>query len=72
MASREVLPKDVVKALRKLGFCVITKRGSHFRLVHADGRRVTIAVHPKPLFLGTLHSILRQAEITREELDEKL
>ncbi len=72
MASREVYPKDVVKALRKLGFYVANIKGSHFRLVHADGRRVTVAMHPKPLFIGTLHSILRQAEIMREELDEKL
>jgi len=72
MASREVYPKDAIKALRKLGFSVAHKKGSHVRLVHADGRRVTVAVHPKPLFTGTLRSILRQAEITREELDEKL
>ena len=72
MASREVYPKDAIKALRKLGFSVVHKKGSHVRLVHSDGRRTTVAVHPKPLFLGTLHSILRQAEITREELDEKL
>ncbi|MBI2053240.1 MAG: type II toxin-antitoxin system HicA family toxin [Candidatus Sungbacteria bacterium] len=72
MASREVYPKDAIKALRKLGFSVVHKKGSHTRRVHADGRRVTVAVHPKPLFVGTLHSILRQAEITRKELDEKL
>jgi|GEM_PF-4362602 len=52
MASREVYPKDVVKALRKLGFYVANIKGSHFRLVHADGRRVTVAMHPKPLFKG--------------------
>ena len=72
MASREVFPKDVVKALRKMGFFVLNIKGSHFRLGHRDGRRVVVAVHPRPLSLGTLHSILRQAEITREELDEKL
>lgn len=72
MASREVYPKDAIKSLRKLGFSVVHKKGSHARLVHADGRRVTVPVHPKPLFIGVLHSILRQAEITREELDEKL
>ena len=73
MSSKEVYPKDVIKALRKLGFSVVHKRGSHFRLVHPDdGRRVSVAVHPKPLFIGTLHSILQQAEITRKELDEKL
>lgn len=72
MASKEVYPKDAIKALRKLGFSVVRKKGSHFRLAHADGRRVTVAMHPKPLFLGTLHSILRQAKITRQDLDDVL
>ncbi len=72
MAGRGVYPKDVIRALRKLGFSVVHKKGSHVRLVHTDGRRVTVAIHPRPLSLGTLHSILRQAEITREELDAKL
>lgn len=72
MASREVYPKDLIKALRKLGFSVLYKPGSHVRLMHSDGRKTTVAVHPKPLFVGTLHAILRQAGITREELDEVL
>lgn len=72
MASREVFPKDAVRALQKLGFSVIHRKGSHVRLAHDNGRKVTIAIHPKPLSLGTLHSILRQAEITVKELEEKL
>ena len=72
MASREVFPKNVIKALLKINLFIIHKKGSQFRLGHGDGRRVTIAVHPKPLALGTLASILRQAEITRRELDELL
>ena len=72
MAGREVRPKDVARALLKIGFSVIHKRGSHLRLAHRDGRRVTIAIHPKPLALGTLTSILRQAEISRKQLDELL
>lgn len=42
------------------------------RLRHTDGRRVTIAIHPKPLSIGNFHSILRQAEITKEEFDKAL
>ena len=72
MASKEVFPKDAIRALRKLGFFVAHQKGSHVRLMHRDGRKTTIAVHPKPLFVSTLYSILRQAGITREELDEKL
>ena len=72
MASKEVYPKDAIRALRKLGFSVVHQKGSHVRLMHRDGRKTTIAVHPKPLFIGALHSILRQAGITREELDDNL
>lgn len=72
MANKEVYPKDAIKALRKLGFSVVHKKGSHFRLAHGDGRKTVAAVHSRPLSVGTLHSILKQAEITREELDEKL
>lgn len=73
MASREIYPKDAVKALQKLGFFVIRQKGSHVRLSHLDNKRqVTIAIHPKPLSLGTLHSILRQAEISRKEFDKVL
>lgn len=59
-----------MKALQKLGFSIIHKKDSHNRLGHPDGRRVTVVVHPKSLLLGTPHSILRQAEITLEELVE--
>lgn len=72
MASKEVYPKDMIKALRKLGFSAIYKSGSHVRLVHSDGRRTTVAVHPRPLSVGTLHVIMRQTGITREELDDVL
>ena len=72
MVSREVYPKDAMRALQKLGFYIFHKKGSHFRLAHEDGRRITIAVHPKPFSVGTLYSVLRQAEITRKELDELL
>lgn len=47
-------------------------RGSHFRLSHPDGRKVTVPKHKHPIFVGTLHSILRQAEITLEELLEQI
>ena len=59
---------EVTKALKRLDFYVVRMRGSHIRLYHQDGRRVTIPRHNRPLFVGTLKSILRQAEISLEEL----
>lgn len=72
MVSREIHSKDAVRALLRLGFFVLRKKGIHVRLGHSDGRRVTIAIHPKPLSVGNFHSILRQAKITKEEFDEAL
>ena len=63
---------EVIKALHRFGFEIIRSRGSHFRLVHADGRKVTVPKHRHPIFVGTLHSILRQAEITLEELLQQI
>lgn len=63
---------EVIKALRRFGFEIIRSRGSHFRLAHPDGRKVTVPKHRHPIFISTLHSILRQAEITLEELLEQI
>ncbi len=67
-----VLPKNLLHALLKIGFTSLHQSGSHVRLHHFDGRRVTIALHPKPLAKGTLASILRQAQISREEIEKFL
>lgn len=73
MASREIFPKDAVKVLLKPGFFVVRQKGSHVRLRHSDNKKqVTIAIHPKPLSLGTLHSILKQADISKKEFENVL
>jgi len=64
--------EKVISALRRFGFEIIRTRGSHIRLSHPDGRKVTVPKHKHPIFAGTLHSILRQAEISLEELLEKI
>lgn len=69
---RNVKGKHLITVLEKLGFKVVGKRGSHFRLSHSDGRWTQVAVHPKPIPHGTLRAILRQAEITAEDLIELL
>lgn len=65
---RNVKGKQLIIVFEKLGFKVVGKRGSHHRLSHPDGRWTQIAVHPKPIPQGTLRAILRQADITVEEL----
>lgn len=65
---RNVKGKQLIAALSKLGFKVVGKRGSHFRLSHSDGRWTQVAVHPKPIPQGTLRAILRQIDMTTEDL----
>lgn len=69
---RNVKGKELLRALAKLGFYKAGSRGSHVRVVHADGRWRQVAVHPKPIPQGTLRAILRQAELTIEQLIEVL
>jgi len=59
----------VIKALAKIGFEVTGKKGSHIKLKKKLNEKVFIAIvpdHPE-LALGTLKSILRQANITKED-----
>lgn len=63
----QITPKDLVKFFLKHGFVIKRQVGSHARLVHPDGRRITISMHNKPIAPGTFQSILKQANLTREE-----
>ena len=62
----------MMRALRKAGFEIYRQRGSHVTLVNEfSDKQVTIPMH-KTLKPGTLHSILRQAGISRGELKKLL
>jgi len=63
----------VIKALAKIGFEIVGRRGSHVRLKRKDGKTLIVIVPDhKELARGTLRSILRQANLSREELLELL
>lgn len=64
----QVKPKEIIKALERLGFVRTRTTGSHIRLKDSNGNFVTIAFHNRTLAKGILKSILRQADITAEEL----
>ena len=64
---------EVVRALEKLGFRVVRRRGSHVRLKHPDGRAVTVPVHAgEDLDRGLLKKILRDARISEDAFREGL
>ena len=66
--------RRVIAALQNGGFRLSHTRGSHYYL-RAPGapRLVVVPVHRnRDLPLGTLRSVLRQAELTVEELVELL
>lgn len=65
------LPRDlsgprVVKGLMRLGFEVENQEGSHIRLCKGK-LRITVPNH-KALLPKTLQSVLRQAQVTIDEL----
>ncbi|MCR4317444.1 MAG: type II toxin-antitoxin system HicA family toxin [Planctomycetes bacterium] len=68
-----VSASKLVKALSKVGYSVDHQTGSHIILRNAlpPFRRLTIPDH-KEISKGTLKSILRQAEMTNQDLMELL
>ena len=65
MKSRK--PRELVKILKKKGFNLVRQKGSH-RLYRKGNLRVTLPYHNKDMRIGTLKSILKQAEIDESEL----
>lgn len=62
--------KELVKALKDLGFYEHHQKGSHLILKHPNRNcRVTVPMHSgKTLKLGTLKSILEQAEVSVKDI----
>lgn len=65
---RNIKPQQLIKFLIKLEFEKGKGKGSHVRLAHPDGRWTQVAVHPGPVPQGTLRKIIKQAELTEEQL----
>jgi len=68
-----VTGQRLIKALRKMGFEVIRRKGSHNFLQHVDGRCTVIPVHAgETIGRGLLSQIMRDCEISVEELKKFL
>lgn len=54
--------------MARAGFIVVGRKGSHIRLKRRNGEtRVVIVPDHREIAKGTLRSILRQADLSREE-----
>ena len=61
--------KELVSSLKKVGFIVERQRGSHVFLKHDDGRATVVPIHSgETIGPGLLSKILRDAEMTKDEL----
>lgn len=61
---------EIIRALERLGFIVASQRGSHVKL-RRNGKICIVPTH-RELKKGTLAGILRQAEISTDELMQAL
>jgi predicted RNA binding protein YcfA (HicA-like mRNA interferase family) len=66
----DVSGAELVKALQKAGFIILRQRGSHVSMERVDstGQRRTIVPMHREIARGTLHDILKQTGLTRDEL----
>lgn len=72
---RNVLGRDAVRCLERLGFTEDRQRGSHVILKKMITRTISVPVpihEGQSLKRGTLRAIIRQAEITREDFLDSL
>ena len=70
----DVSGAELVKALQKAGYVILRQKGSHISMekVHAVGVWRTIIPMHREIARGTLHDILKQTGLTRDELRKLL
>jgi predicted RNA binding protein YcfA (HicA-like mRNA interferase family) len=63
--------REIVNALKRLSFSTVSQKGSHIKMRGIIDGRLQTAIIPahKQIALGTLSSILKQANITKHQLE---
>ena len=63
--------REILSALQRAGFLIVSQKGSHIKLTKNKKDRVYIVIVPyhKEVAIGTFNSILKQAGITRKEFN---
>jgi predicted RNA binding protein YcfA (HicA-like mRNA interferase family) len=68
-------PKDVIRVLERAGFVFDHATGAHHYYRHPQQPAlglITVAIHRKDLKRSTLHSIIKQAGLSRQQFIELL
>jgi predicted RNA binding protein YcfA (HicA-like mRNA interferase family) len=55
--------EEIRKVLQKIGFQIISQKGSHGKFRNTIGRTVILPMSKKEIPIGTFRSVLRQAGI---------
>jgi predicted RNA binding protein YcfA (HicA-like mRNA interferase family) len=74
MPRRPVLkPREVVRALERLGFVEVRQRGAHRQFRHSDGRGTTVPFHSgRDIAPLLLRQIIKDIGVTQEEFLDKI
>jgi len=65
--------RDILRALKKLGFFEVRQRGAHICFKHPDGRFTLVPRHSgEDVGRGLLRQILREINISPEEFSKLL
>lgn len=66
--------REVIKALQRAGFIVVSQKGSHIKLRKTGKEKMLNPIVPnhKEVARGTFQSILEQAQMTEDELKKHL
>ena len=66
-----VTAREIIAVLEKSGFVLSRQSGSHMIYKNAAGKRATVPFHgPRTLHPKVLKSILRDAELSPEDLEK--
>lgn len=66
-----ISPQKLARALEKAGFGLVRVRGSHYYYYNSKTEKIAVVpFHRKDIRKGTLHAILKNAEMSIEELME--
>ncbi len=70
----DVSGAELIKALQKAGFAVLRQKGSHVSLekIDAPGTYRTVVPMHREIARGTLHDVLKQTGLTRDQLRDLL